>query len=243
MLDLAQKSGSRALARLETGLKTYPDRSELLALTANVHIAERNFVKAEETLRRLISVDPSNVTGYAMLGQVYLLQRKLDAGKAEFEKRIGLNPKDITAHLMVAMINEAQRRPEEAEKKYEEVLGLDSRSVVAANNLAYLYAENGRNLDRALSLAQMAAAQAPDNPAVQDTLGWVFYKKALPDLALRPLEFSVAKEPGNPTFHYHLGLAQLKNGDITRGRQSLQSALKLRPNYTEAQRALKSVAS
>ena len=87
------------------------------------------------------------------------------------------------------------------------MLAIDTRSVIAANNLAYMYAETGGNLDRALSLAQTAVEGAPDSAAVQDTLGWVYYQKQLPDLAIRAFEQSVAKDPDNPIYHYHLGLA------------------------------------
>ena len=85
--------------------------------------------------------------------------------------------------------------------------------MIAANNLAYLYAEANENLDRALILAQTAVEQAPDNPDVRDTLGWVYYQKQLPDLALRAFEDSIAKNPNNPIYHYHLGLASAKQGE------------------------------
>ena len=116
-----------------------------------------------------------------------------------------------------------------------------SGPLIAANNLAYLYAEANENLDRALILAQTAVEQAPDNPDVRDTLGWVYYQKQLPDLALRAFEDSIAKNPNNPIYHYHLGLASAKQGNLARARQSYQAALKLRPDYPDAQQALKTI--
>jgi len=241
MLDVVEKNAARARARVETRLAAQPDRPELLALAAQVYVAEKDFGKAEQALHHLIEVDPANMYGYSMLGQVYLIQQKLDAAKVEFEKRARLNARDATAHLMVAMILEKQQKVPEAKKKYDEVLAIDARSVVAANNLAYLYAETGENLDRALSLAQTAVEQAPENPDVQDTLGWVYYQKQLPDLAIRAFEQSIAKNPNNPLYHYHLGLASVRMGDYGRARRSLETALKLKPDYMDAQRALKSV--
>jgi cytochrome c-type biogenesis protein CcmH/NrfG len=63
----------------------------------------------------------------------------------------------------------------------------------------------------------------------------------LPDLAIRAFEDSIAKNPNNATFHYHLGLASAKQGNLARARRSYQTALKLRPNYPEAQQALKTI--
>ena len=50
---------------------------------------------------------------------------------------------------------------------------------VAANNLAWMFAETGENLDMALQLAQAATRRVPEQPEIQDTLGWIYYKKGL----------------------------------------------------------------
>ena len=242
LLDLAQKNGARARARVEAQLKLQPDQSDLLTLAARVYVAERDFGSAERVLRHLVDVDESNMTGYSMLGQVYLLQRRLEPARAEFEKRIAANAKDAPAHLMVAMIFEAQGKRGDARKKYEEILAINSRSVIASNNLAYMLADTNQDLDRALELAQNAAKQAPDNAAVQDTLGWVYYQKQLPDLAVQAFEHSVAKDPNVPEYHYHLGLAQVRAGNLVRARRALEAALKLRQDYPDARRALQSIA-
>ena len=89
MLDLRQKNGARAQSRASKRTwRSRPDHPELLTLAARSTLPERDFPKAEQLLRHLIEVDPSNMAGYSMLGQVYLMQQKLDAAKAEFDKRI-----------------------------------------------------------------------------------------------------------------------------------------------------------
>jgi tetratricopeptide (TPR) repeat protein len=241
LLEISQKNVPAARARVETRLAIQPDQPDVLTLAARVYVAGRDFGRAEETLRHLIEVDPANMAGYSMLGQVYLAQRKLDAAKAEFDKRASANPKDFTSRLVVGMILEMQKNVPEAKRKYDEVLALNPRSLVAANNLAYIYAEANENLDRALTLAQTAVEQAPDNPDVRDTLGWVYYRQQLPDLAARAFEESIAKNPNNPIYHYHLGLASAKQGNIVRARRSYQAALNLRPDYPEVQQALKTI--
>jgi tetratricopeptide (TPR) repeat protein len=56
---------------------------------------------------------------------------------------------------------------------YERALREGDQSGVAANNVAWLYAEHDAELDRALSLAETAAHASPNDPAVLDTLGFV----------------------------------------------------------------------
>src|SRR5262249_23228009 len=112
---------------------------------------------------------------------------------------------------------------------------------VAANNLAWMYAVQGQQLDEALQLAQTAKAQLPDEPSVTDTLAWVYYKKNLSDLAIPLLEPLTRQEPTNPTYRYHLGLAYAKAGKDTLARQSLERALALKLPAADAVDARKTL--
>ncbi len=60
----------------------------------------------------------------------------------------------VGAPTMSGIILQAQGRTPEARSRYERALALDSRAAVAANNLAWLYAEAGENMDRAVKLAE-----------------------------------------------------------------------------------------
>ena len=71
------------------------------------------------------------------------------------------------------MLYELGGKRELAVARYEDAIRLDPNLGEAKNNLAYLFADSGQNLDRALDLAQEAKTQLPDNASVADTLGWV----------------------------------------------------------------------
>ena len=59
---------------------------------------------------------------------------------------------------------------------------MDASNLFALNNLAYALAM--ADPDEASKLAQRAAELAPDNATVQDTLGWVYYRKGNYTMAL-----------------------------------------------------------
>ena len=69
---------------------------------------------------------------------------------------------------------------------------------------------------------------------VDDTLGWVYYKKNLADLAIPPLQDSVRRDPTNAVHVYHLGLAYLKAGEVTKALDAFETAVKLKPDFKEA---------
>ena len=123
------------------------------------------------------------------------------------------------------------------------VLAIDSKAPVAANNLAWITAEEGGNLDVAMQLAQTAKSQLPDRAEVDDTLGWVYYKKGLASLAITSFQMSVERDTKNPLYHYHLGLAYAKNGDKDKARDSLKQALSLSPTFDGASDAQKALAT
>jgi Flp pilus assembly protein TadD len=104
-------------------------------------------------------------------------------------------------------------------------LQTDSHAAVAANNLAWIYAHDGSNLDLALQLAQTAKAGLPQSAEVNDTLGWIYYKKGLSSLAVPPLLQSVEASPANASYHYHLGLAYASTGDATKARAAFERSL------------------
>ena len=114
---------------------------------------------------------------------------------------------------------------------------------VAANNLAFIYAEEGTNLDVALQLANSAKQRLPEESSVDDTIGWIYYKKNQPDLAVRPLEESLKRRPDVAEVLYHLGMTYAKLGDKAKARQALERALKLDPKIggEEARRTLVAV--
>ena len=116
-----------------------------------------------------------------------------------------------------------------------------SRLAPAANNLAWNYAEHGGNLDVALSLAQQAKEQLPDDPNVSDTLGWIYYKKHAYLKAISMLEESVEKLGNHPVVRHHLGMAYFKSGETAKAKQELETALSLSDTFPGADEAKKTL--
>ena len=74
----------------------------------------------------------------------------------------------------------------------------------------------------------------PDSPATADTLGWAHYKKGSYKSAIGYFDESLKKAPDNPTYHYHLGLAYVADGQVNEGKESLKKALSLNPGFAYA---------
>ena len=242
-LDLREKRSGEAIGRLEARLSKDPRNPRLLVIAGRTYALTGDLAKSEDALRKAIDIDPSMLEAYHVLGQIFVRQKKLDEARRAYDERAKAQPRDVTAHTMAGMILLVQGKQAEARARFEQVLSIDSTAPVAANNLAYMDAEAGTNLDLALGRAQAAKAAQPDDPNVSDTLGWVFVKRDMPSMAIPPLELAVEKDPSNPLYHYHLGIAYSKADRKQAARSALERALTLSPNFEGAGNARQALAA
>lgn len=106
------------------------------------------------------------------------------------------------------------------------------------NDLAYTLAEHGGPIDEALTFAQRAIERVPDDPRFQDTLGWIYFRKGMYPAALKFLEQSASRGDAVAEQKLHLALAYIKTGDMRRGRETLNAALRLDPKLLDAAAAM-----
>ncbi len=243
LVDLAEKKADSARARIDERLAKNPEDPALLTMAARVHATTGNLQRGEEMLKKVITLEPANLQAYGMLGQIYSMQRRLPQARAAFETMLKEESDSVPLNTIVAMLYESEGNKAEARKRYERVLQMDPAAAVAANNLAYMYAEEGGNLDLALGLAQTAKSKLPDSAVVADTLGWIYTKKSMTSLAVPELESAAAKEPGNATTQYHLGVALSQAGEKVRARRALERALTLNLQPAAAAEARKIIAT
>ncbi len=209
-----------------------------------IDAAQRAYPLAEAPVGEVDRIEPSDAwRAYAMLAQVLVAQNKLDQARIEFDGLAQRQPSAIGAATMAAMIVQSQGKAAEAQQRYEKIVATDPRAALASNNLAWMYAEQNHKLDTALNLAQAAKAEDPESASFNDTLGFVYLKMKLGELAVPPLRIAVEKEPENPGFHARLGQAYALTGDKARARQELERALKLKPDFAGADEAKKVLAS
>jgi len=230
-LDLSFRKADAARARVDELSSKPAATPQALMLAARTHAAIGDLRASEQVLRRVVTTDSSYLPAYAALGQIYAKQGRVDEARAEFEALAQRDSTPVAALTMAGMMLEAQGKTDLARQRYERVIELDRSAPVAANNLAWIYAQSNINLERALELAQTARRGLPATPEVSDTLGFVYFRKGLLPQAIDAIQSAVQADAGNPEYQYHLGLALAKSGEKTAAAEHLSRALALNPEF------------
>ncbi len=233
-----------AKALIAKQLSQMPNDPNVLLMAAQTYNALGDAFEMEKALKKTVEVDPQSLQAYAMLGRMYYQQGRLDLARRELETYVNRAPESVPANTMLGTILQLQGKDGDAKQRYSKALQSDPRAAVAANNLAWIDANSNANLDVALQLAQTAKSRLPNRHEVDNTLGWIYYKKGLSSLAIESLSASAQRQPDNPTYNYHLALAHHQSGNNAEARKYLEKALKAKPDFegaAEAKKLLESI--
>jgi len=100
------------------------------------------------------------------------------------------------------------------------------------NYLAFSWADQGVNLDRARTMLERAIQLVPDDGAIVDSLGWVMYRSGDYDEAIKQLERAVSLDANDATINDHLGDAYWRAGRQLEARTQWEKAERLSDDKT-----------
>jgi tetratricopeptide (TPR) repeat protein len=237
-IKLHQGQSQEAIASLQDLVQKNAGNSELRYILANFQAetamemppanSQRNglFNQAESNYKQVLpkAANPSEV--WLKIGIIQQTLSQRDAALDSFEQASKANPGDARALINRAELLDAMGRKDKAREVYNQALGVDPDNVPALNNLAYINAEAGQNLDQAMSLAERAKKRMPKSASVSDTLGYVYYRKNLTEQAIHELQSAVDADPKNAAYRLHLAMALLKRGDKSGAKREAATALR-----------------
>lgn len=229
----AQKNLPAALARIRELAVQRPKSAQLQMVLAQLLLLSGNRAQARATFQAAKAADPQRLSADLALARMDFEENNLEASRAQL-KQILSRQKNATASLLLASVEQKAGHIEPSMEQYRNVLAVEPNNVLALNNLAFLLSNYGNNPDEALGFAERAKELAPDDASVENTIGWVLYRKGLYTMAIRHLSAADTKQP-SALRKYHLGMAYVKAGEPARGRELLRTAIKLDPNLPDAQ--------
>jgi Tfp pilus assembly protein PilF len=221
---LRTKQADRAIQRINS----IPDSKKQAfhyELLGSVYAQTGNLKESEIAYRTALEKDPSGTTAVANLANFYIQSGRLEEGLKALDLLTTKSPSNSGAFTVKGMIYQKQEKIADAKQNYALALKADPNNETAGNNLAFLLAEQDQDLTTALGYAQMARRKQPENPAIADTLGWVYFKMGNFVLARNQLQFAAGKDPAKPQFQYHLGMIYKGNKQTEEARIALTKAV------------------
>jgi tetratricopeptide (TPR) repeat protein len=230
---VAQSQWDQAIQIAQSQIKQAPDRADYRVALAKIYFRAGKYADSAAQYQSLIDKNPKVSDLYVRLGEAKANGNDMNGAVEAFKKGKEVEPNNYLPVLELALLYNRVGRDEEARKTYEDVIRLQPDNVEALNNLAYLKADDGIDLDQALAYAQRAQQKRPNDPNVMDTLALIYIRKNLTDDSLRMLRDLVSRTPNNPTFHLHLALALYQKGDRPEAKKELETALRNKPSDRE----------
>ncbi|MEO8098999.1 MAG: tetratricopeptide repeat protein [Acidobacteriota bacterium] len=225
-----------ALREMEAASAAEPDRRDLKVGVANLYVRMERYDDAVKNYSEVLAKNPKDADILFKLAETYRRKGDLNTAIETFRKASQANPNDTGPLLQLGLLMDGTGRREQSKPIYEQILRIDGGHAVALNNLAYIKAEEGADLDVALQMAQRATQTMPNSPDISDTLGWVYIKKGLNSEAIRIFTDLVKKAPANPLYRMHYGMALAQKGDRPAAKRELETALRNEPSKDEAAR-------
>ncbi|MEM9620153.1 MAG: XrtA/PEP-CTERM system TPR-repeat protein PrsT [Pseudomonadota bacterium] len=203
---------------------------EISLLQGDALVAAQQIDAARQQYASLVSA--GSRAGTSKLAMLDLRENRFEDAKDLLEQWLSENPDDKGMQKLLATAQVQLGESEAARRQYESLL--PTQDPVVLNNLAWIYMTESD--PRALEFARRANQAAPNNPDIQDTLGWILVNDGEVREGLGLLRDSARQRPDNASVQYHLGVAYHKLGDRENAIEALEKALTI-GDFNEAREA------
>src|SRR6185369_10811708 len=225
----ATKSDAGQTLALETeiaGAPAIPDsvKSEDLMQAAEVAIKSRNFVTAEQLLKRVLEKDPKHKTVRRQLGYALQQQHKLSEAIDVLREQVKMDPFEDYAYSLLGRIYWQQQdytHAEEAFRKQIEVTPLDE---YAHSSLGQMLVE-ARKYNDAIAELERAISLNPESEALQVSLGRAYLALGENQKAIAAFDEAIKLDRSPTTLNNVAYFLSDKGAQLDKAQQYAESAV------------------
>ena len=211
-----------------------PGYVELYINLGRVYYELKRYDDAICEYKMAIWLDSLNSKAYYYLCQLYEEQKDYDNAIEVCTKLIELQPHVADFHCKLAQYLYLKGDVEEAVNHYQTAVTLNPNpqwTSVVAQTLGFIFQENIKNLDAAISSYQSAYQLNPDDIDIYLNLGNVFFEKESYDNALTVYKKALEFSPHNARLHCNLGYLYWGKGETEEAIKEYENAIKYDNTY------------
>lgn len=215
-------------------------RPQLLVMLARARSLGGDTKGAVEAIRHALELVGENPVLRLEEASVYYFSHQYDEAIEKFQKLLADYPQPQFRTMMRraqyslsnAYVMKGEMR--KGEEILEEIYKQSPDDVSVNNDLGYLYADQGKNLEQAEGMIKKAVTAEPENAAYLDSMGWVLFKLGKYQEALPYLEKAVkiSTGSGDETLWDHLGDVHDRLGQTAKAVTAWRKGLELAKEAT-----------
>jgi tetratricopeptide (TPR) repeat protein len=203
----------------------------------NIYFKTGHLAEAEQAYSRALALYPGYYPAFAGMGRVRAAQQRWNEAIEAFRHAQATVPMPEFAAALEDLYGLAGNSVES--RKQRDLLDAIDRMNRASGertnrNLALIFADHDRNLDRAAELADNELKVRPD-VYTQDAVAWVRYKQKRYVEAEAAAEKALALHTPEPAFYYHAGLIAAALGKSDEAVTRLKRAQELNAAFDPVQ--------
>lgn len=164
-----------------------------------------------------------------LLAQSFIHYGHPDAALQQLNKALGQSPNSNRLLFSRALLHEQQGQLPLAEQDLRNILAREPDNSAALNALGYIFADHNIRLDEARELLLKAIALNPEDPAILDSIGWLYFRTGNYPEALTYLRRAYAAHP-DPEIAAHLGEVLWMIGEQEQARKVWRESLATDPD-------------
>ena len=197
-----------------------------------------NLQVALQLCQKASDLAPENPGFRDSLGWVAFKNGKYDKAEEELKKSLSIKNNVYEPLYHLATVYYVTKKLDKAAELYTQAIQVKPDSAEALNNLAYLLAEQDKNIEDALKMSETAVKIEPNNASYLDTLGWLYFKTGKTEEALKYLNKAAQIAPNESEILLHIGLVHLEKSEFKAAIDYLKQALKTNPTMEEIEKNL-----
>ncbi len=211
-----------------------PNFTELYVQLGSVYQQLKRYEDAICEYKMAIWLDSLNIEAYMLLCQIYEELKDFDNAIEICKKMIELQPYVAQYHCKLGQYYYFKADVEKAVEHYQTAITLNPHpqwTSVVSQTLGFIFQENVKNLDAAISSYQNAFNLNPNDISVYLDLGNVFFEKGANDNALIVYKKALELSPHNAKLHCNLGYLYWGKGDTEEAIKEYEKAIQYDNTY------------
>jgi tetratricopeptide (TPR) repeat protein len=216
--------------QLLQSVKTGDQVNEAKLLMANVLTDQKDYDRAAVMYHQVQNGPEQHaIPAYQLEIEMYRQQNQLAQALAVADMSLNMFNHDANLLYSRAMLHGEMGNLPGLEKDLKKILADDPMNPDALNALGYSWADNDMNLDLAYDYIMQANELKPNDKAILDSVGWVYYKKGNLEQAEKYLRMAIDGNSRDSESYLHLIEVLQTKGDQSAAAIIIQMAQEIFP--------------